>query len=75
VLRGTTVLFYSVYQMSEMTSLRQWLAFSANYLKPRCYRVPRYFSTVLTVAQNQWYRATLICITHTLIVTVIDYQY
>jgi len=45
--------------MSEMTSLRQWLAFSVNYLQPRYYRVPRYFSTVLTVAQNQWYRATL----------------
>jgi len=26
------VLFYSVYQMSEMTSIRRWLAFSVNYL-------------------------------------------
>ena len=28
-------------------------------IKPRYYRVPRYFFTVLTVEQNQWYRATL----------------
>ena len=27
--------------------------------EPRYYQVPRYFFTVLTVEQNQWYRATL----------------
>jgi len=30
--------------------------------EPRYYRVPRYFFTVLTVEQNQWYRATLVLV-------------
>jgi len=46
--------------MSEMTLLRQWLAWiKCSKVQSRYYRVPRYFSTVLTVAQNQWYCATL----------------
>ena len=36
----------------------------------RYYRVPRYFFTVLTVAQNRWYRSILLTIRATVLMTV-----
>jgi len=62
-----SVLRHNIFTSSlHVTSAALYKLFLRTYLltlkvkyKPRYYRVPRYFSTVLTVAQNRWYRATL----------------
>ena len=50
-----------VFTILHSRNIRQEIGNYYPYPEPRYYRVPRYFFTVLTVEQNQWYRATLRC--------------